>query len=145
MGRSEMGGLEALLLFAVDEACQEIQHQPGRRCQNHQGQQHEGVEPGAQHNGDQIDAEHVSFLISELEKNGKGVPVLIRHYLKLNAKFLSFSVDKRFSNVVDGLIFVDLNTTAPHILKRFMGEQGLRLFAEAQARRGGLGTVSRSA
>jgi putative hemolysin len=65
--------------------------------------------------------EEISFLISEIEKDGKGVPALLKHYLKLNGKLLSFNVDKAFSDVVDGLLMVDLRETDPKILKRFIG------------------------
>ncbi|MBW2634459.1 MAG: hypothetical protein JRE14_10140 [Deltaproteobacteria bacterium] len=71
------------------------------------------------------DVEDISFLISEIEKDGKGVPVLLKHYLKLNGKLLSFNVDKSFSNVVDGLLFVDLRETDPKILNRFIGAKNL--------------------
>jgi tryptophan synthase alpha subunit len=67
------------------------------------------------------DVENVSLLISEIEKDGKGVPVLLKHYLKLNGKLLSFNVDKAFSDVVDGLLMVDLRETDPKLLKRFLG------------------------
>ena len=46
-------------------------------------------------------------IIEELEPKHFKVPVLLRQYVKLNAKFISFNVD-RFSNVLDGL-FLDLN------------------------------------
>jgi hypothetical protein len=58
----------------------------------------------------------------------EGVPILIKHYLKLDGKFIAFNVDKHFSNVVDGLVFVDLTTTDTKILKRFMGQKGLEAF-----------------
>jgi len=77
--------------------------------------------------------EDVSLLISEIEKDGKGVPILLRHYLKLNASLLSFNVDKDFSNVLDGLILVDLAQTAPAILKRFMGKEGYQQFLRQQS------------
>ncbi len=67
------------------------------------------------------DIDNVSLLISEIEKDGKGVPVLLKHYLKLNGKLLSFNVDKAFSDVVDGLLMVDLRETDPKLLKRFLG------------------------
>lgn len=75
------------------------------------------------------DIEDVSMLVSELEADGKGVPVLIKHYLRLNASLLSFNVDRKFSDVVDGLIRVDLRTTDPRILSRFMGRHGFARFA----------------
>ena len=72
----------------------------------------------------------VSLLISEIEKDGKGVPVLLRHYLKLNATILCFNLDKKFSNVIDGLMLVDLTKTDPRLLRRFMGEDGYAVFAK---------------
>jgi putative hemolysin len=69
------------------------------------------------------DVDDISFLISEIENDGKGVPVLLKHYLKLSGKLLSFNVDKAFSGVVDGLLYVDLRETDPKILNRFIGAQ----------------------
>lgn len=66
------------------------------------------------------DIEDVSFLISEIEKDGKGVPVLIKHYLKLNGKLLSFSIDQGFSGVVDGLLMVDLRDADTRLLRRLI-------------------------
>jgi putative hemolysin len=73
---------------------------------------------------DFLDIDDISLLISEIEKDGKGVPVLLKHYLKLNGKLLSFNLDKAFSNALDGLLMVDLRQTDPKILKRFIGAQG---------------------
>ena len=70
------------------------------------------------------DIDDISLLISEIESDGKGVPILLRHYLKLNGRLISFNSDKAFSKVVDGLLLVDLTKTDPKILKRFMGEKG---------------------
>jgi hypothetical protein len=74
------------------------------------------------------DIEDVCVLISEIEEDGKTVPVLIRHYLKLNADLISFNVDNQFSKVIDGLIRVDLANTDPKLLKRFMGHAGYEGF-----------------
>ena len=52
----------------------------------------------------------ISILISEIENDGKRVPVLIRHYLNLNADFAGFNVDKAFSVVVNGPVMVDFHT-----------------------------------
>lgn len=70
------------------------------------------------------DIDDISLLISEVENDGKGVPVLLKHYLKLNGRLLSFNLDKAFSNTLDGLLLVDLRQTDPKILKRFIGPQG---------------------
>jgi putative hemolysin len=74
------------------------------------------------------DITDVSVLVSEIEQDGKGIPILLRHYLNLNGKFLSFNVDKMFSDVVDGLLVVDLKHTDPRLLRRFMGKEGYKGF-----------------
>ncbi len=75
------------------------------------------------------DADDVSALVSEIEDDNKGMPVLLRHYLRLGARLLSFNVDPAFGHCIDGLIIVDLRTTEPKILRRFMGEEGHAFYA----------------
>lgn len=74
--------------------------------------------------------EDVSELVSEFENDNKGVPILLKQYLKLGGKLLGFNVDPDFSDVLDGLILVDLTKTDSKILKRYMGDQGLVSFKE---------------
>jgi putative hemolysin len=64
-------------------------------------------------------------LVTSLEPDGKGMPVLLRQYLKLNARALGFSVDPSFGHVVDALMAVDLPTVSPAILRRYFGQDGL--------------------
>jgi putative hemolysin len=59
---------------------------------------------------------------------GKTVPVLLRHYLSLNGRFVCFSVNKGFNDALDGLILVDLRKTPIKYLKRYLGEQGSQHF-----------------
>ncbi len=73
----------------------------------------------------------VSALMSEFEHDGKGVPVLFKQYLKMNALLLGFNVDASFSNVLDGLVIADLRTANPRILQKYFGEEGLRIFLDA--------------
>lgn len=80
------------------------------------------------------DLDDVSLLVSEIEKDGKGIPILLRQYLKLNGSLLSFNVDKSFSDVVDGLFMVDLFETDERLGIRYLGKDGLRRFQEANAR-----------
>lgn len=75
-----------------------------------------------------IDIEEISDLITEIEKDQKGVPVLLRQYLKLGGKLLAFNIDPDFSNVLDGLVWVDLLETDPRIVNRFMGKENARRF-----------------
>jgi putative hemolysin len=72
--------------------------------------------------------EDISMLVSEVEKDNKGVPTLIKHYLKLNGQFLAFNLDKAFADAIDGLIWVDLLKTEPKIVDRFMGTIGAMAF-----------------
>ena len=68
-----------------------------------------------------FDAEDLSAVVSDLEPSGAGVPVLLRQYLKLGGKLLGFSVDPEFSDVLDGLILVDLTKTEPRLVERYLG------------------------
>lgn len=72
----------------------------------------------------------VSALISEIEQDQKGVPVLLRHYLKLNGTLLSFNVDADFGHCVDGLIVVDLTKSDQRLLKNYLTPEGLRSFLQ---------------
>jgi putative hemolysin len=70
----------------------------------------------------------VSTLISEIEQDGKGVPVLIRQYIRMNAKLLSFGVWEEHSKAVVSFIMADLVGCDERILKRFMGKEGYEAF-----------------
>lgn len=70
----------------------------------------------------------VDELVGEIESNRRGVPVLLRQYLRLNARLLGFNIDPDFGDVLDGLVLVDLTTVEPGILKRYMGNDGAARF-----------------
>lgn len=76
------------------------------------------------------DIKEVSSLIAEIETNYQGVPVLLRHYLKLGGKLLCFNIDPDFSHVLDGLILVDLTRTDKRILDRYIGKTDSVKFLE---------------
>ncbi len=80
------------------------------------------------------DVDDLSLFISEIETDGKGVPVLLRYYLRLNASIISFNLDRQFSSVIDGLILVDLTTTPDRFLNRYMGKEGYRRFRDYHSR-----------
>ena len=75
------------------------------------------------------DADDVSALVSEIEIDSKGLPVLLRHYLRLNAFLLSFNLDASFGNCIDGLIVVDLRTAEPKLLRRYLGDAGYESYS----------------
>ncbi|HKJ90089.1 MAG TPA: lysophospholipid acyltransferase family protein, partial [Oceanipulchritudo sp.] len=78
------------------------------------------------------DIEDVSALISEIEREERGVPVLLRQYLKLNATLLSFNVDPAFNDSLDGLVLVDLRRTSVKTLRKYMGAEGADHFLAHQ-------------
>lgn len=74
------------------------------------------------------DIEELSSWISTIEQDRKGIPVLLKQYLKLGGRVLCFNLDPDFSNALDSLIIVDLTRTDPKVLKRYMGEEGFNYF-----------------
>ena len=63
--------------------------------------------------------EGLSGVISDLEGAERGIPVLLRQYSKMGGVVLEFNVDEKFSNVLDGLIVVDLKLSDPALLRRY--------------------------
>lgn len=53
---------------------------------------------------------------------GKTIPVLLRHYLSLNGRFVCFSLNTGFNDSLDGLMMVDLRYTPPKYLRRYLGK-----------------------
>ena len=74
------------------------------------------------------DLEELSEPITDVEVDGKGLPILLRQYAKIGGKLLGFNVDRKFSNVLDGLVVVDLRRTAASILDRYMGREAAQSF-----------------
>jgi putative hemolysin len=70
------------------------------------------------------DDDDLSALVADVEPDQKGVPILVRQYLKVGAKMLAFNVDPDFSDVVDALILVDLTKTETKILDRYLTRDG---------------------
>jgi len=68
--------------------------------------------------------------IADVETDGKGLPILLRQYAKIGGKMLAFNVDRKFSNVLDGLVMVDLRKTEPAVLERYMGREGATEFRQ---------------
>jgi putative hemolysin len=72
--------------------------------------------------------EEANRLVTEAEGDGKGVPILLRQYLKLNAKLIGFNVDPQFGDALDALMMVDLTKVDAAILNRYMGRQATAQF-----------------
>lgn len=67
-------------------------------------------------------------LVSSLEADGKGMPVLLRQYLKLNARLIGCNVDPSFGDVLDALMLVDLMRVDRALLARYFGREGASIF-----------------
>jgi putative hemolysin len=74
------------------------------------------------------DLDELSQPITDVELDGKGLPILLRQYAKIGGKLLGFNVDRKFSNVLDGLVVVDLRHTDPAVLDRYMGKESAATF-----------------
>ena len=74
------------------------------------------------------DIEHLSRVIARIEHDSKGVPILLKQYLKLGGRLLGFNADDQFSDALDGLVVVDLRASEPRVLARYMGEEGAAAF-----------------
>jgi hypothetical protein len=84
------------------------------------------------------DIEDLSRMVRQIERDSKGVPILLKQYLKLGGRLLAFSADKQFNDALDGLIMVDLRASDARVLARYMGEEGACAFLS----RHGLGSDS---
>ncbi len=69
----------------------------------------------------------INKLLGRLDA-GRSIPVLIHHYLALNGKFVSFTVNHGFNQSLDGLILVDLRVAPQRYISRYLGEQGAAEF-----------------
>lgn len=76
------------------------------------------------------DLEGLSQPITDVEPDGKGLPILLRQYAKIGGRLVGFNVDRKFSNVLDGLVVVDLRRTEPVVLERYMGRQAAARFRQ---------------
>ena len=74
------------------------------------------------------DIEDLSRMIERIEGDNKGIPILLKQYLKLGGRLLGFSSDKAFGDALDGLIMVDLRASDPRVLARYMGREGAAAF-----------------
>lgn len=71
-------------------------------------------------------------MICEFEPDKVRIPVLIKKYIKQNAKIVGFNVDPRFNNALDGLVFLDLlevpKLTIHQLAKEFNDDSIIDLF-----------------
>ena len=86
----------------------------------------------------EIDADLNKFdrIIEDVEPGKLRVPVLIKKYIKQNAKVIAFNVDPMFNNAIDGLMYIKIadlpeNTVKP-VMEEFEAELDRRIQEEAK-------------
>lgn len=67
------------------------------------------------------DLELVSKIVQDIECDQRGIPILVRQYLKMGSKILAFNVDPAFNNSLDALAASDITKCDPKAIKRYMG------------------------
>ncbi|HMO15043.1 MAG TPA: GNAT family N-acyltransferase [Pirellulaceae bacterium] len=72
--------------------------------------------------------DQLSEMIADIEPDHKKVPILLKQYLKLGGRMLSFNVDNDFSDVIDGLIAVDLLGIDQRHVVRLLGSEAAERF-----------------
>lgn len=73
----------------------------------------------------------LSAMISDLEPDGRSLPVLLRQYLRLGGSMVSFNVDSEFGDTLDCLVIVDLKNAPERLMNRYFGMDPKSLFEQA--------------
>jgi putative hemolysin len=68
--------------------------------------------------------DELSEVVADLERDGKGIPVLLRQYLSIGGQILAFNVDAEFADVLDGLVMVDLTRMQAPLLEKYLCKPG---------------------
>jgi putative hemolysin len=68
------------------------------------------------------DINSLDKFIGDVDKVNSGLPVLLKKYIKLNAKIIGFNVDPKFNNCLDGLIALDLNNIPENTIESLSKE-----------------------
>ena len=74
------------------------------------------------------DSDELSSVTADIEADGKGIPILLKQYLKLGGKVLGFNLDPLFADALDGLMLLDLTQTSRTTLQKYLGREGLKHF-----------------
>jgi len=79
---------------------------------------------------EQLNEQDLSALVTQVEDDGKGIPVLLRQYLKLNGKILGFNIDKEFGGVLDCMIMVDIHESPERSIRKYLGKEAAAAIQE---------------
>ncbi|WP_299673126.1 lysophospholipid acyltransferase family protein [uncultured Tenacibaculum sp.] len=74
----------------------------------------------------QSDMNKFDKIIDEVEPGALRIPVLIKKYIKQNARLVAFNVDPKFNNAIDGLMYIKVadlpESTVKPVLEEFQAE-----------------------
>ncbi|MBA4408952.1 MAG: hemolysin [Odoribacter sp.] len=68
------------------------------------------------------DINSLDKFIGDVDELNSGLPVLLKKYIKLNAKIIGFNVDPKFNNCLDGLMALDLCDVPPNTIESLSKE-----------------------
>ncbi len=73
---------------------------------------------------------NLSAFVQTLEQDGKDIPVLLKHYMRLGAEFYALGMDSSFANTPGLLLCVDLLNIPEKMAKQYLAEglEGFRAF-----------------
>lgn len=74
------------------------------------------------------DPDDLDALVRTIESGRRSMPILLRQYLKLEAKLLAANVDEDFGDVLDGLMYADMFDLDRRMMKFFVGTEGMQRF-----------------
>ena len=72
--------------------------------------------------GMEHDINRLDKAIGDLDKMNSGLPVLLKKYIKQNAKIVAFNIDPKFNNCLDGLIVLDVNDVPKNTIEALSKE-----------------------
>lgn len=71
---------------------------------------------------DVVTLEQLSALVEGIETDGKDIPILLKQYHKLNAKFHCTGIDTNFNHTPGLLLSVDLPNAPAKLVKLYLGK-----------------------
>ena len=82
------------------------------------------------------DMQKFDKVIDEIEPGALRIPVLIKKYVKQNARLVAFNVDPKFNNAVDGLMYIKVSdipeSTVKPVMEEFQAELEKKVMEEFQ-------------
>ena len=84
-------------------------------------------------NSSVTDIRTLSAMVVDLEKGQRNTPVLLKQYLRLGGRMISFGIDDDFGSTLDCLVVVPLQNTPERIRQRYQGKDYNSVTSESAA------------